>query len=78
MPGTSVHGAGLGLRRELLPALRSGVPKAIDFFELAPENWMGMGGNGARTCVAWLNNGRWLPTVCPCHWVVRRRWMKSS
>ena len=44
MPDTRLHGAGLGLRRELLPALRSGVPDAIDFFEIAPENWLGMGG----------------------------------
>jgi uncharacterized protein len=44
MPNARVHGAGLGLRRELLPALRAGVPDAIDFLELAPENWMGMGG----------------------------------
>lgn len=39
-----LHGAGLGLRRELLPALRSEIPDSIDFFELAPENWMEMGG----------------------------------
>ena len=43
-----VHGAGLGLRREILPALRAGVPDAIDFLELAPENWMGMGGAWRR------------------------------
>ena len=39
-----LHGAGLGLRRELIPALRSGTPDAIDFFELAPENWLETGG----------------------------------
>jgi uncharacterized protein (UPF0276 family) len=39
-----LHGAGLGLRREHLPDLRSGVPDSLDFFELAPENWMEMGG----------------------------------
>lgn len=44
MPNADLHGAGLGLRRELLPALRSGIPDAIDFLELAPENWMDMGG----------------------------------
>lgn len=44
MPGAPLQGAGLGLRRELLPALRSGIPDAIDFFEIAPENWLGMGG----------------------------------
>lgn len=44
----SLHGAGLGLRREHLPDLRSGIPDKIDFFELAPENWMEMGEVGAR------------------------------
>lgn len=42
------QGAGLGLRRELLPALASGVPAAIRFFELAPENWIGIGGRSAK------------------------------
>ncbi len=44
MSTQQLHGAGLGLRRELLPALRSELPESIDFFELAPENWMEMGG----------------------------------
>ena len=44
MPNAILHGAGLGLRRELLPDLRIGIPDAIDFFEIAPENWMDMGG----------------------------------
>jgi len=38
------HGAGLGLRRELLNALEVRVPAAIDFFEISPENWIDMGG----------------------------------
>lgn len=37
-------GAGLGLRRELIPALRAGVPDSIGFFEIAPENWIDLGG----------------------------------
>lgn len=41
-------GAGLGFRRELIPALKSRVPDAIDFFELAPENWIDMGGAYGR------------------------------
>lgn len=41
-------GAGLGFRRELIAELRNGVPEGIDFFELAPENWAGMGGRSAR------------------------------
>jgi uncharacterized protein (UPF0276 family) len=44
----SVHGAGLGLRREHLPDLRAHIPDAIDFFELAPENWLDMGGSRRR------------------------------
>lgn len=43
-----LHGAGLGLRRELIPALKAGVPPAIDFFEIAPENWIDLGGRHAR------------------------------
>jgi uncharacterized protein (UPF0276 family) len=39
---------GLGFRRELIPALKSGVPDAIDFFEIAPENWIDLGGGAAR------------------------------
>ncbi|HWR76931.1 MAG TPA: DUF692 domain-containing protein [Thiobacillus sp.] len=39
-----LHGAGLGFRRELIPALKTRVPDAIDFFELAPENWIDLGG----------------------------------
>ena len=39
-----VRGAGLGLRRELIPALAQGRPEVIRFYEVAPENWMDMGG----------------------------------
>ena len=42
------HGAGLGFRRELLAELKAAVPANIDFFEIAPENWAGMGGRSAR------------------------------
>ena len=41
-------GAGLGFRRELLPAMEAGVPDSVAFFELAPENWAGTGGRQAR------------------------------
>lgn len=40
--------AGLGFRRELIPALDAAVPDAIAFFELAPENWAGIGGRSAK------------------------------
>ncbi len=41
----NLSGAGLGLRRALLPALQIGVPDGIDFFEVSPENWVGIGGH---------------------------------
>ncbi|MEX0734511.1 MAG: DUF692 domain-containing protein [Steroidobacteraceae bacterium] len=39
-----VTGAGLGFRRALLPKLRESGAAGIDFFELAPENWIHAGG----------------------------------
>ncbi|OAI17559.1 DUF692 domain-containing protein [Methylomonas koyamae] len=39
-----LNGAGLGLRRSLLPALLVNKPDCIDFFEVSPENWIGVGG----------------------------------
>ncbi len=51
-PSTAAHapiaGAGLGLRRGLLTPLESVVPGAIDFMEVAPENWIGVGGRLGR------------------------------
>lgn len=44
MHDSALHGAGLGLRRELIPALTAGKPDVISFYEVAPENWMDMGG----------------------------------
>lgn len=41
-----IHGCGLGFRREQLSDLQN-EPKLVqnvDFFELAPENWIGIGG----------------------------------
>lgn len=44
-----VQGAGLGLRRSFLTELAAGsVADFPDFFEVAPENWIGMGGRYAR------------------------------
>ena len=39
---------GLGLRREMLDEFCHSVPNAIDFFEVAPENWMTFGGKFGR------------------------------
>ena len=41
---TQITGTGLGFRRELLESLQHNDLTHIDFFELAPENWIGMGG----------------------------------
>ncbi len=40
-------GAGLGLRRALMGPLLSMADEAVDFLELAPENWIGVGGRYA-------------------------------
>ncbi len=46
---TQIHSSefgmvGLGLRREMLDELLEHVPKQIDFLEVAPENWLKLGG----------------------------------
>ena len=44
-----ISGAGLGLRRELLePLAHPGSAPAPDFLEVAPENWMELGGRYGR------------------------------
>jgi len=45
VPHYSVHGAGLGLRRTLMGPLADQPPSQVDFYEVAPENWMGVGGS---------------------------------
>ena len=40
----ALHGAGLGLRRSLLPELLNMDVGAVDFLECAPDNWIGVGG----------------------------------
>ena len=39
-----VNGTGLGLRRTHLGPLCDQIPAEITFFEVAPENWLGVGG----------------------------------
>ena len=43
-----VHGSGLGLRRALLGPLAAQFPGDIGFMEVAPENWIGVGGRFGR------------------------------
>lgn len=57
MNAPALHGAGLGLRREHIASLRAGIPDVIGFLELAPENWMEMGGSSARD-LHWLAEQR--------------------
>lgn len=44
IPPTSLRGVGLGLRQELVSDLQTAAAGTLDFVELAPENWMDMGG----------------------------------
>ena len=39
-----VNGAGLGLRRAFIGSLADQIPEQIDFMEVAPENWIDVGG----------------------------------
>ena len=39
-----MSGQGLGLRQPLFSALEAELPDCIDFFEVAPENWLNRGG----------------------------------
>lgn len=46
---TRLQGVGLGLRRTMLPELAGrGDQLDVDFFEVAPENWIGVGGAYGR------------------------------
>ena len=40
-----LDGCGLGLRRDLMTGLEENLPREIDFFEVAPENWIHIGGS---------------------------------
>ena len=44
MSPSPIHGAGLGLRRVLLDPLRAQPDAPLDFLEVAPENWLKVGG----------------------------------
>ena len=43
-----VNGAGLGLRRGLIDQLMENPPESVDFMEVAPENWINVGGKLGR------------------------------
>lgn len=43
-----VQGAGLGLRRAFIGSLADQLPPQVDFMEVAPENWIDIGGRYGR------------------------------
>ncbi|NIQ12001.1 MAG: DUF692 domain-containing protein, partial [Gammaproteobacteria bacterium] len=45
MTNYPVHGAGLGLRRSIMGPLADPFPSGVQFMEVAPENWIGVGGS---------------------------------
>jgi uncharacterized protein (UPF0276 family) len=44
MSSKQLAGVGLGLRREMLDDLLPNIPSTVDFWEVAPENWIPLGG----------------------------------
>lgn len=48
MTQTVIQGAGLGLKRSMLSDVTESHRESIDFFEVAPENWIGVGGRTGR------------------------------
>lgn len=46
--GYPVQGVGLGLRNALIDQLQADPPSQVDFFEIAPENWIRVGGARAK------------------------------
>lgn len=62
MTGPCREGVGIGLRRPFLDELLHGPAEtAPDFIELAPENWMGLGGRYAEALAAIAKR---FPVVC--------------
>ncbi len=55
------RGAGLGLRQELVADLQSAPHGLVDFLEIAPENWLDMGGR-FRKQLQWFRER--YPIVC--------------
>jgi hypothetical protein len=56
-----VEGAGLGLRLDLIDELLSAPPAQVDFLEIAPENWLRVGGARGRALRAATEQ---FPLVC--------------
>ena len=48
-PIADIDNCGLGLRHEFWGSLIELKPQPVDFLEVAPENWMGIGGPQSKT-----------------------------
>jgi uncharacterized protein (UPF0276 family) len=59
--GSAPQGAGLGLRRALLGPLAAQLPARLGFLEVAPENWIGIGGDFGKRFRALLEH---YPLIC--------------
>jgi uncharacterized protein (UPF0276 family) len=57
----AIVGAGLGLRRTMLNTLEETTPKDIHFMEVAPENWINIGGRLGKKFRAYTER---FPFVC--------------
>jgi len=57
----NLNGAGLGLRRGLLDPLREANLSEVGFMEVAPENWIGVGGRLGRRFAEYTER---FPFVC--------------
>lgn len=68
-----VSGAGLGLRRALLEPLGAGDGVRVDFLEVAPENWIGIGGRLGRQFRELTER---LPFLC--HGLSQPRWLRPA
>lgn len=60
-PSYPVQGAGLGLRRDLFDEWEQQPPTNVDFMEVAPENWIGLGGAWGKRFSALVEQ---TPLVC--------------
>lgn len=56
-----VHGAGLGYRRALMGPLAEHPPAQVSFYEVAPENWIALGGSMGKRFRAFTEQH---PFVC--------------
>lgn len=57
----AINGAGLGLRRTMLKTLDASTPDDIHFMEVAPENWINVGGRLGKSFRSYTER---FPFVC--------------